>query len=60
MTALVRPSSGSVSVKIYLFPQTDYLAFRQIELCRKSASIQIKPDFEFSGRQQAADGVDIR
>ena len=55
-----RHSKRSVSVKIRLFPQTDYVAFRQIELCGKSASIQIELGFEFSGRQQAADGVDIR
>ena len=46
--------------KIHLFPQIDYLAFRQIELRCKSNSIEIKPGFEFSGRQQAADGVDVR
>ena len=49
LTALVRPSNGSVSVKIRLFPQTDYLAFRQIELRSKSASIQIELGFELSG-----------
>ena len=59
-TELARSSNGSVSVKIRLFPQTDYLAFRQIELCGKSTSVQIELSFEFSGRQQVADGVDVR
>ena len=61
-----QPSKGSGSVKIRLFPykirlvpQTDHLAFRQIELCDKSASVQIELSFEFSGRQQAADGVNV-
>lgn len=35
------------------------LAFRQTELSGKSASLQIELGFEFSGRQQAADGISI-
>ena len=65
--SVFRPSKGSGSVKIRLFPhkirllpQTDYLAFRQIELFIKRASVQIELSFELSGRKQAADGVDVR
>jgi hypothetical protein len=52
--------TGACPSRFRLFPQTDYLAFRQIELCGKSASVQIELSFEFSRRQQAADGVNVR
>jgi hypothetical protein len=50
---------GSPSATIRLFAQTDYLAFSQIELFGKTASILNEPSFEFSRRQQATDGVDV-